>query len=102
MAQTPSKFTAQERSSMITLAWLAGAAVSVTDVVGGARAEAREGGAVHVHLERPEQAERQRRGAIGHDLGLSVARGRICSSREPLRRDSEARYAFPRRLYFDP
>ena len=44
-AQSPkatSKFTAQERSQMITLAWLAGAAVSVTDQVGGVRAEAKE------------------------------------------------------------
>lgn len=37
-----SKFTAQERKQMCTLAWLAGAAVSVTDQVGGIKAEARE------------------------------------------------------------
>jgi len=37
-----SKFTADERSQMITLAWLAGAAVSVTDQVGGVKAEAKE------------------------------------------------------------
>ena len=38
----PSKFTAQERRQMCTLAWIAGAAVSVTDQVGGIKAEARE------------------------------------------------------------
>ncbi len=37
-----SKFSAQERREMCTLAWIAGAAVSVTDQVGGIRAEARE------------------------------------------------------------
>lgn len=37
-----SKFTAQERQQMCTLAWIAGAAVSVTDQVGGIKAEARE------------------------------------------------------------
>lgn len=37
-----SKFSAQERQQMCTLAWIAGAAVSVTDQVGGIRAEARE------------------------------------------------------------
>ncbi|MBI2390114.1 MAG: hypothetical protein HYV09_11050 [Deltaproteobacteria bacterium] len=37
-----SKFTAEERRQMCTLAWIAGAAVSVTDQVGGIKAEARE------------------------------------------------------------
>ncbi len=37
-----SKFTAHERQQMCTLAWIAGAAVSVTDQVGGVKAEARE------------------------------------------------------------
>lgn len=37
-----SKFTAEERQQMCTLAWIAGAAVSVTDQVGGIKAEARE------------------------------------------------------------
>jgi hypothetical protein len=40
--QATSKFTAQERQQMCTLAWIAGAAVSVTDQVGGIKAEARE------------------------------------------------------------
>lgn len=38
----PSKFTADERKKMCTLAWIAGAAVSVSDQVGGVKAEARE------------------------------------------------------------
>ncbi len=37
-----SKFSAQERSLLITLPWLAGAAVSECDKVGGIRATARE------------------------------------------------------------
>jgi hypothetical protein len=37
-----SKFSAQERAMMITLPWLAGAAVSECDKVGGIRATARE------------------------------------------------------------
>jgi hypothetical protein len=37
-----SKFSAAERQQMCTLAWIAGAAVSVTDQVGGIKAEARE------------------------------------------------------------
>ena len=40
--KAPSKFSADERQKMVTLAWIAGAAVSVTDQVGGIRAEARE------------------------------------------------------------
>lgn len=41
-AEGKSKFSPQERSMMITLPWLAGAAVSECDQVGGVKATARE------------------------------------------------------------
>lgn len=48
--KAPSKFTAQERQQMCTLAWIAGAAVSVTDQVGGIKAEAREVEALRIAI----------------------------------------------------
>ena len=41
-----SKFSAEEQQTLITLPWIAGAAVSECDKVGGAREEAKEGEAL--------------------------------------------------------
>lgn len=44
--KTKSKFTADERAKMITLAWIAGATVSVADKEGGDKADAQEAAAL--------------------------------------------------------
>lgn len=50
--QSKSKFTADEKAKMITLAWIAGAYVSVADQAGGPKEEAKESQALREAIAR--------------------------------------------------